>query len=126
MRLRFTPRASRQVEAISVYLGERSPAAARRIGLRIREAARFLTRFPHIGHKGVLGGTYELVIPDQRGQIHLAGRGVLGGTYELVIPDIPYILVYRLERPELNALSILGVYHTAQLRPGQAPPATED
>ena len=103
MRLRFTPRASRQVEAISVYLGERSPAAARRIGLRIREAARFLTRFPHIGHKGALGGTYELVIP-----------------------DIPYILVYRLERPELNALSILGVYHTAQLRPGQAPPATED
>lgn len=103
MKLRFTPRASRQVEAISVYLAERSPAAGRRIGRRIREAARFLTRFPHIGH-----------------------RGVLGGTYELIVPDIPYILVYRLERPELDTLSILGVYHTAQLRPGQNAPATED
>jgi toxin ParE1/3/4 len=103
MRLRFTPHASRQLRAISAYLRDRSPSAGRKTSRRIQQAARSLVRFPNIGHKGALAGTYEIVLP-----------------------DIPYVIVYRLERPDLDTLSILGVYHGAQLRPGQTAPETED
>src|SRR5262245_43353198 len=99
MRLRFTPRASRQLQAIADYLTESIPAAARRVISRIHEVAQFLADNPHTGH-----------------------QGALAGTREFVVPGMPYILVHRIEPSDPNTLSILAVYHGAQLRPEQVPP----
>jgi plasmid stabilization system protein ParE len=59
VKLRVTPQARRHLEAIAEYLTERSPAASRFAGLRIRETMRLLTDFPMIGHEGALQGTRE-------------------------------------------------------------------
>ncbi len=96
MRLRFTPRARRHLDAISEYITERNPDAARRVGARIRETIGLLAAFPDMGHEGVLSGTREMVVP-----------------------GLPYIIVYRIEFDDEDMLVILGVYHGAQLRPGQ-------
>jgi toxin ParE1/3/4 len=99
MRLRYTARASRQLRTIADYLAEKSPAADRRATLRIREVAEFLADHPHVGHKGALAGTREFVVP-----------------------CMPYIIVNRIEPRDPETLTILAVYHGAQLRPGQTPP----
>jgi hypothetical protein len=38
----------------------------------------------------------------------------------MVVPGLPYIIVYRIEPGAEDTLVILGVYHGAQLRPGQS------
>jgi toxin ParE1/3/4 len=43
--------------------------------------------------------------------------GVLSGTRELIVPGLPYIIVYRVAPEEVV---VVGVYHGAQLRPGQS------
>lgn len=98
MRLKYTSRALRHLGGIADYLAERSPAAADHVGGRIREAAELLATFPELGH-----------------------QGVLAGTRELIVPGLPYILVHRVETDDPGTLTILGVYHGAQLRPGQSP-----
>ena len=37
----------------------------------------------------------------------------------MVVPGLPYIVVHRIETGDEDTLVILGVYHGAQLRPGQ-------
>ncbi len=96
MRLRYTRRARRHLEAIAEYIAEHNPTAARRVGERIREVASLVGKFPQIGHSGVLLGTREMSVP-----------------------GLPYIIVYRIDD---DVISILGVYHGAQLRPGQEGP----
>ena len=95
MKLRVTPQARRHIEAIAEYLNERSPAAAKRAGERIRKTIDLLTALPLVGHQGALAGTREF--------------GVSG---------FRYIIVYRVDVTE-DALVILGIYHGAQRRPGQ-------
>src|SRR5205085_3035213 len=96
VRLRYTPRARRHLDAISDYIHERNRDAARRVGARIRETIDLLAAFPDIGHEGALPGTREMVVP-----------------------GLPYIIVHRIEAGAEETLVILGVYHGAQLRPGQ-------
>src|SRR5438552_11162777 len=96
MKLRFTPRARRHLEKITEYIGRRNPTAARQVGERIRETIDLLAAFPQIGHDGALPGTRELVVP-----------------------GLPYIVVHRLEGHEPDIVVILGIYHGAQVRPGQ-------
>jgi len=96
MKLRVTPQARRHLEAIAEYLTERSPAASRSVGQRIRETMQLLTDFPMIGH-----------------------GGSLQGTRELVVPGLPYIIVHRVESTGGDTVVILGIYHGAQRRPGQ-------
>jgi toxin ParE1/3/4 len=96
MRLRYTRRAQRHLEGIAEYIAERNPAAARGVGERIREAITLLRDFPYIGRDGALVGTRELVVP-----------------------SLPYVVVYRVELSDPGTVVILGVYHGAQLRPGQ-------
>ncbi len=93
MKLRFTRRARRHLDEIAEYIHERNPDAARRVGERIREVAGLLGEVPFLGREGALAGTREMVVP-----------------------GLPYIIVYRIEDA---AVAILGVYHGAQLRPGQ-------
>jgi plasmid stabilization system protein ParE len=94
MKVVFTPRARRHLEAIAEYVAERNPAAAVRVGSRIRETIDLLGKFPTMGR-----------------------NGILEGTREFVVTGLPYIVVYRAGE---DVLTILGVYHGAQRRPGQA------
>jgi plasmid stabilization system protein ParE len=96
MKLRYTQRARRHLDGIAQYLSERNPAAARMVGARISEAIGFLGHFPNIGHEGSLAGTRELVVP-----------------------GLPYVVVHRIDA---DAVTILGIYHGAQMRPGQEMP----
>lgn len=93
MKLRYTQRARRHLDGIAQYITERNPTVARQVGARIAEAVALLGQFSNIGHEGALAGTRELVVP-----------------------GLPYIVVYRIDR---EAVTILGVYHGAQRRPGQ-------
>lgn len=53
------------------------------------------------------------------GQFPARGRnGAVSGTREWVVKGLPYIIVYEIVH-EVEELAILGIYHGAQLRPGQ-------
>jgi plasmid stabilization system protein ParE len=69
--------------------------AATRVVARIRSAAERLGEAPHIGH-----------------------TGAAQGTREWVVVGLPYVVVHELNERE-NEVIVLGVYHGAQLRPGQ-------
>ncbi len=99
MKVRYTPRAERHLRGIAAYIRQRNPAAARRVIRRIREAIQLLGKFPEVGH-----------------------AGTRSGTQEIVGPGLPYIIVHRVD-PE--GVTVLAVYHGAQLRPGQEQPADD-
>jgi plasmid stabilization system protein ParE len=91
MRLRFTPRALRQFTSIAEYIARDDRLAARRVGERIQRSCVLLAQFPDIGREGVRAGTRERSVP-----------------------GLPYIIVHRVTADEIV---ILGIYHSAQLRP---------
>jgi toxin ParE1/3/4 len=99
MMVRYTPRARRHLEDIGEFLTARNPEAARRIGERLREMIDLLAAFPEMGHVGTMADTREMAV-----------RGT------------PYLVVYRIERSPEDRIVILGIYHGAQLRPGQERP----
>jgi toxin ParE1/3/4 len=68
---------------------------ATRVVGRIRRAGNLLGEQPKIGH-----------------------AGTASGTREWVVKGLPYVIVHEIS--QLNGeIVILGVYHGAQLRPGQ-------
>jgi toxin ParE1/3/4 len=77
VKLRVTPQARRHLEAIAEYLTERSPAASRFVGQRIRETMQLMADIPMIGHEGAMQGAREMVVP-----------------------GLPYIIVHRVEPTE--------------------------
>ena len=93
MRLRFTPHALRHFISIAEHIARDDPSAARRVGERIHRSCELLTKFPQIGRDGVRAGMRERSVP-----------------------GLPYIIVHRVAADEIV---ILGIYHSAQLRPGQ-------
>lgn len=93
VKVRYTLRATRHMRGIAAYLRAQSPMAMRNVVRRIRDVTELLSEFPEIGH-----------------------AGTLVGTREIGVPGLPYVIVHRID---LDAVSIVGVYHTAQLRPGQ-------
>jgi toxin ParE1/3/4 len=93
MRLRYSPQARRDLDAIAQYILERNPAASKRVGDRIRRTAELLSEFPLIGHPGILPGTREFVVP-----------------------GLPYIIIYRVDPGEERAVVIVGIHHGAQDR----------
>ena len=94
MRIRYTRNAIRHLEFIAAYIADHNPKASLRVGQRIWSTITLLSEFPHMGRDGVLRGTRELIIP-----------------------GLPYIVVHRLQSN--GDIVILGIYHGAQLRPGQ-------
>jgi addiction module RelE/StbE family toxin len=62
MKLIFTRAALGDLEAISEYISQDSPSAARRVAQRIRAAARRLSSFPFSGRVGLEPGTRELIV----------------------------------------------------------------
>jgi plasmid stabilization system protein ParE len=95
MRVRYTIDALLHIAGIHAYINERNPVAAARVAARIRAAAERLGESPQIGHVGAASATREWVVV-----------------------GLPYVIVHELNAPE-DEVVILGVYHGAQLRPGQ-------
>jgi plasmid stabilization system protein ParE len=95
MMLRYTRRARRHLDGISQYIAEQNPTAARQVGGRIRETIELLGVYPNIGREGARAGTRELVVP-----------------------GLPYVVVHRIDTRD-DMVTILGIYHGAQMRPGQ-------
>jgi len=91
LRIRWTERATRDLDAIEAYIETDDPAAAVRVILRILGAVEHLADHPHLGHPGRVEGTRELVIA-----------------------QLPYIVPYRVRG---NVLEILRVLHAAMRWP---------
>ena len=94
MTLRIVPQARRHLDSIAEYIRQCNPRAARHVRTDIRHTLKLLEQFPHMGH----GGAEE-------------------GTREVVVPQRPYVIVHRVE-PNGDVV-VIGIYHGAQLRPGQ-------
>jgi toxin ParE1/3/4 len=94
LKLRYTPAALRDIEAIRRYIAAENPAAAEPVRLGILKAVQILTEFPFLGR-----------------------RGRRKGTREKIVPRFPYVVIYRVGEEELV---ILRVYHGAP-RPPRAP-----
>jgi toxin ParE1/3/4 len=88
MKVRWTPRASRDLSDIHASLAERDPAAALAVARTIRAQAEALGAHPLMGH---------------------AGR--VKGTRELVLAGYPYAIAYRVARERVE---ILAVRHRAR------------
>ena len=66
MKLRFTPRATRDLAAIAEYLGIRNPSAALAVRDAIPRSLQNLTLFPAIGRPQNVEGFRKLVTPKHR------------------------------------------------------------
>jgi plasmid stabilization system protein ParE len=95
LKVRYTIDALLHVGAIHAFIHERNPVAATRVIARVRAAAERLGEHPRIGH-----------------------AGTAPGTYEWVVAGLPYVIVYAANTAEREII-VLGVYHGAQMRPGQ-------
>jgi toxin ParE1/3/4 len=95
MRVCYTIDALLHIAAIHSYISERNPAAATRVVARIKDSAERLGENPHLGHVGAASGTREWVVT-----------------------GLPYVIVHEPNEAD-DELVILGIYHGAQLRPGQ-------
>jgi toxin ParE1/3/4 len=92
MNIVWSPEAIEDLASLRAYIAEDSPAAARRIVLRIVQVI-------------------ELILPDNP----QSGRpGRVPGTRELIIPRTPYVVPYRMQG---NTLQILRVYHSSRRWP---------
>jgi len=89
MRVRITDPAKVDLSNIRLYLQSQSPAAARKIGRRLRDACFSLADFPHGNRVGKMAGTRENVTV------------------------WPYVIVYRVTDTDVQ---ILRVWHGAQDR----------
>lgn len=79
MRVRYTPRSRRDLEAIYAYIDRQNPVAARAVKRAIRYAVEFLAEFPDIG-----------TVTDRSPEF----RGVRAGRY-------PYRIYYRVRGDEV-------------------------
>jgi toxin ParE1/3/4 len=91
MRLRWTPAAADDLEAIADYLARHFPSFTETTVREIYDAIVTLRSLPH------------------RGRI-----GREEGTRELVVARLPYVVVYRIKG---DAVEILRIFHGAQRRP---------
>jgi len=88
VRIRWSERASRNLDQIDAYISQDSPRAALNTVIDIIAAVEHLRDFPAMGRPGRVAGTRELVI--QR---------------------MPYIVPYRIKE---NVIEILRVFHTSR------------
>jgi addiction module RelE/StbE family toxin len=93
LRIRWTRRASEQLEAAFDFVSEENVSAAEKQGKIIERAVEQLTDFPEMGRPGRVYGTRELVIQ-----------------------STPYIAAYRLNG---SIVEILALLHGARRWPTQ-------
>jgi len=102
MRVRYTVDALRHLSSIARYIRDRDASAAARVRDRLRSAAERLRRFPQIGRSGAAPGSREWKVP-----------------------GLPYVIVHEIDA-DADEVIILGIFHEAQLRPGQRGQAHDD
>ena len=88
MRVRWTPRARDAFRRQTRYIAQDSPAAARRVAMRVRDAVHSLATHPLQGHPG---------------------RVV--DTREFVVARTPFTVVYRVRA---QIVEVVGIVHHAQ------------
>lgn len=93
MRLRFTPRAARDLANTAAYLLEHSPASVTRVRAEILDALQDLVLFPELGRR-------------QR----------IEDVRKLVTRRYSYLVYYRLDRA-VDEIVILTIQHHARSRP---------
>lgn len=91
MKVFWEPRAIRDLNNIALYVAEDNPVAAVEMVTLIQERVANLSDFPHIGRKGRVKGSRELIIP-------------------------PYIVAYEITDDEID---IKAIYHGRQKWPDQ-------
>jgi toxin ParE1/3/4 len=91
MRTRWTPKASKQLEAIYNYIADDSLPAAETLVEQIYAAIKVLEVYPECGRSGRIQGTRELVVTNS-----------------------PYIVFYRIRR---DSVHILAIIHGARKLP---------
>jgi toxin ParE1/3/4 len=92
MKLRFTPRATRDLADIADYIHQYNPAAARRVRTAILVSLQDLVVFPELGR-----------------------RQTVEGVRKLVTRKYPYFVYYRLYRPT-DEIVILTIRHQGRRR----------
>ena len=93
MRLRFTPRAARDLTDTAAYLREHSPTAATRVRSEILDALQDLILFPELGR-----------------------RQQVEDVRKLVTRKYSYLIYYRLDRAA-DEIVVLTIQHHARNRP---------
>lgn len=84
MKVRFLKRAVQDLINIDAYTREHSPRGAARVGARIRKRADDLAQFPEQGT-----------------------RSDKANVWQLYVAQTPYILIYRIEKNEVQIITIL-------------------
>jgi toxin ParE1/3/4 len=84
VRLRWTRRALRDLDALQAWIGRDSPGAARRQAALVLAAIERLPRFPEVGRPGRVAGTREIVVS-----------------------QTPYVVAYRHAGETLEILAVL-------------------
>lgn len=85
MRLRFSPRATRDLASIGDYLSERNPAAARRVRASIVGTLQILTQFPEAGRQQKVEGVRKIVVRPYPYVIYYSVSGSSGEIYIIAI-----------------------------------------
>jgi toxin ParE1/3/4 len=91
MRVRWTRRAIRSLEALAGYIAQDRPSAAARMVERIRDTVDHLAENPELGRVGRVPGTRELIV---------------GGT--------PFIIPYRIRG---DFVELITIFHAARRWP---------
>jgi toxin ParE1/3/4 len=91
MRVRWTRRSIRSLEALAEYIAKDRPSAAARMVERIRDTVDHLAENPDLGRVGRVPGTRELIV---------------GGT--------PFIVPYRIRE---DVIEIISIFHAARRWP---------
>jgi toxin ParE1/3/4 len=81
MNVRVTEDAAKDLENIKAYIGREDGVVAERVLHHIRGMITLLGEWPHLGH-----------------------AGIVGGTYERTVPRTPYVIVYRIDLGTQNEL----------------------
>ena len=87
MKLRFTPRAARDLADIADYIRERNPAAALRVRAAILESLQGLILFPDIGRQQNVEGVRKLITQRYRYLVYYTAEA---GAEEIVILSIQH------------------------------------
>ena len=95
MKVRWSEPATSELEAIFVYILERSPKSAKAVARRIIDRANSLSEFPFKGE-------------ETRRK----------GARKLTVANYPYVIIYRVDK---NEVQILNVLHTARRQPPAEP-----
>ena len=88
MRVRLTPEARLDIDAITDYINERSPTGGKKVEEAIRRTLRLLARWPYSGRKS------EFV-----------------NIRERTLPGLPYLVLYRISA---NTVEVIKIFHTSR------------